>query len=259
MRTLLTVLTCLFLLPVAAEAQESDTWWTPQRAVEDSTVRAGFGICDTDSPLSDAAVTQLASRGDLWTSIIHPSPDQLQNQTPQERVMPYRRLIRRSSYRCTAVSRPLAVEVVGESGDWAEVELQDDLTLRMLLIRDFGEGMGAPAPPITVQPAARSRQGAPSGWRVVGSWNGSGQVQTRSFSVPSREWRIQWRASPTSDYGSVFQVYVYRADGQLVTVAANAANRGGSQTSYVHDDYGRYYLMVNAANVNWSVQAQVGR
>ena len=96
-------------------------------------------------------------------------------------------------------------------------------------------------------------------WRVIDSWSGSGQLETQTFRVSSSEWRVDWEATPSGDYGSVFQVYVYRGDGTLVTLAANVANQGGTSVSYVHAPPGEFYLMMNAANVNWSVEAEEPR
>ncbi len=91
-------------------------------------------------------------------------------------------------------------------------------------------------------------------WREVKNWSGSGAKTTESFAVSSSEWRVRWTASK-SQYG-VFQIYVYDDKDRLVSLAANNQG-GGSDTSYVRGA-GRHHMMINAANVEWTVSVEDG-
>lgn len=114
--------------------------------------------------------------------------------------------------------------------------------------------VAAPAQGEQPAPAAQLPRPAPAPaaaqWVAVKEWSGSGIKNTETFEVRGREWRIQW-SSP-----DLFQIYLYREDGQLAGVAANAIS-GGKDTSY-HRGSGRYYLMVNATG-SWNVTVEESR
>lgn len=98
-------------------------------------------------------------------------------------------------------------------------------------------------------------------WTPVTSWAGSGMKETEMFPIASREWRIKWRSSIRSSGSGVLQVYVYSEDGRLVSLAANqeateATGSDESGDSYVRSGPGRHYLMINSANVDWSVSVE---
>jgi len=95
---------------------------------------------------------------------------------------------------------------------------------------------------------------APSGWRVVKSWTGSGIKQTESFRIASREWRISW-TTKNEKVAGLLQIFVYTDSGELVTLAANQQG-AGSDVSYVRNTPGRYYLAINSANVDWTVTVE---
>ncbi|MEX2530048.1 MAG: hypothetical protein WD960_04680 [Gemmatimonadota bacterium] len=77
------------------------------------------------------------------------------------------------------------------------------------------------------------------------TFSGSGGKNTRPFTVDAR-WEIQWDAS-----GSIFQLYLYSADGSLIGVPANQQGPGKG-TSY-QPRGGRYYLQVNAIG-DWEIK-----
>lgn len=105
--------------------------------------------------------------------------------------------------------------------------------------------------------AARSqdspRSQPSSTWVEVKRWTGTGQKQTESFQIGSREWRISYATKPAVAGVELLQIYVHEANtGQIVTLAANRID-SGSDTSYVQGQAGhRYYLVMNTAN-HWSV------
>jgi hypothetical protein len=98
-----------------------------------------------------------------------------------------------------------------------------------------------------------STQQSRTSWHTVRSWAGEGIRETESFHVASREWRVTWKSSGEPFPGAgILQIYVHRADGTLVTLAANKQGPG-SDTSYVRDAPGQFYLSINSANTKWHV------
>ena len=86
-------------------------------------------------------------------------------------------------------------------------------------------------------------------WRRVKQWKGRGIKETESFPVKSGEWRISWKSM---NGPGVLQIFVYSDEGNMVATAANTLGTG-SDTSYVRAPAGRFYLMINSANVDWEV------
>lgn len=93
--------------------------------------------------------------------------------------------------------------------------------------------------------------------KTVARWTGSGIKTTETFEITKPEWRINWSGVGAGS-GSLLQIHVYRAGSQIpISVAANIANQPiRSDTSYVHSGPGRYYLLINAASVEWTVVAE---
>jgi hypothetical protein len=92
---------------------------------------------------------------------------------------------------------------------------------------------------------------ARAAWSVVKEWTGTGSKVMEIFDVTGKEWRVNWSSKSQPDsYGS-FGVLVYTADKKLVGSAT--ARVGNSDTTYVHEGPGRYFVEVTAANVDWTV------
>jgi len=91
-------------------------------------------------------------------------------------------------------------------------------------------------------------------WREVQEWRGTGMKQTESFTIASREWRINWKTTRQNIAG-ILQIYVKTEAGELITLAANSMGEG-SDTSYVRSPPGRYYLEISSANINWTVSVE---
>ena len=80
------------------------------------------------------------------------------------------------------------------------------------------------------------------GWTKVTSWKGNSIKDTETFSITANEWRIQWSTEP-GQYDMNFQIYVFKANGNWKSVAANVIGKG-SDVSYVRGA-GSYYLTIN--------------
>lgn len=92
------------------------------------------------------------------------------------------------------------------------------------------------------------------GWRPAGSWSGHGNAQTESFDIQSGQFRIQWDTSHETAPGTgVFRVTVHSAvSGRPMGVVVD--NRGvGHDTAYFTDDPRIYHLVIESANVDWSI------
>ncbi len=82
-------------------------------------------------------------------------------------------------------------------------------------------------------------------WVETIRFEGESIKDTETFNISSNEWRIAWSTKP-SDLGEMnFQIYVYKADGSLESVAANVIGEA-NDTSYVRGS-GDYYLTINTA------------
>lgn len=82
-------------------------------------------------------------------------------------------------------------------------------------------------------------------WQEVITFEGSSIKDTETFKISSGEWRINWSTKP-GDMGDMnFQIYVYKANGDLESVAANIIG-AGSDTSYMRGS-GEYYFTINTS------------
>lgn len=128
---------------------------------------------------------------------------------------------------------------------------------------------GAMLPPPASQPATVYAPGLqeptptqpsrPREWTRVASWSGSGIKDTETFTTTQREWRINWRTQKEPFQGAgILQIYVHNEDGALVNLAANAQGVR-ADVSYVRAPPGRYYLKLNSANVEYSIDVEEQR
>jgi hypothetical protein len=74
-------------------------------------------------------------------------------------------------------------------------------------------------------------------------WEGNSVKTTEPFTVNKSPWVIGW----ATDGAGVFQIYLHRPNGELVSVAANVQGKG-SDESYVYET-GTFYLMINTTQV----------
>src|SRR5450830_1605932 len=85
---------------------------------------------------------------------------------------------------------------------------------------------------------------AAKNWQQVTEFTGDSTKTTQPFTIVSNEWRIAWTATPGTYGDGNFVIYLYSADGNIVSVAANVIGEGGD-TSYVYTS-GTYYLSIIA-------------
>jgi hypothetical protein len=96
-------------------------------------------------------------------------------------------------------------------------------------------------------------------WRSVGSWTGRGPLQTESFIGETGSLRVRWETRhETVPGGGKLQVTVHSAiSGRPLAVAVD--HRGvGKDSAYVSEDPRVFYLVVESANIEWSITVDDG-
>ena len=93
--------------------------------------------------------------------------------------------------------------------------------------------------------------------QLIKEWSGTGIKTTEPFTITSKPWAISWANNPKVIGGQsmgILQIMVYNTKNPdlLVALAANSMERG-SDSSYIYDT-GTFYLTINAANTQWTVQ-----
>jgi hypothetical protein len=79
----------------------------------------------------------------------------------------------------------------------------------------------------------------------IARWEGKSIKNTETFTVPVKEWIIQWETKP-GEYGEMnFQIFVYNSEDRLIGVAANVIGEGSDYS--VMRGKGDFYLTINAA------------
>jgi hypothetical protein len=128
------------------------------------------------------------------------------------------------------------------SGD-GRIKLKKADSQVTLALRNVGHEAG---------PKEVPRTESQTNWSAVRSWTGTGSRTTESFRISSDEWRISWEAEGDRAYG-VLLISIYRVGGDLVDLIY--AEGASSNSSYVHNSPGEYYLQIAGANIRWKVTA----
>jgi hypothetical protein len=91
-------------------------------------------------------------------------------------------------------------------------------------------------------------------WRPIGSWSGRGVLQTEAFIGETGAFRVRWRTfDETAPGAGTFRVTLHSSvSGRPLLVAVD--HRGaGSNTAMVSEDPREFFLVIQAANLDWSV------
>jgi hypothetical protein len=94
-------------------------------------------------------------------------------------------------------------------------------------------------------------------WQKLGSWTGRGSRQMESFIGETGSLRVQWETrGETAPGRGTFQVTLHSAiSGRPLAVAVES--RGvGHGISYINEDPRVFYLVVESANLEWSVTVE---
>jgi hypothetical protein len=112
---------------------------------------------------------------------------------------------------------------------------------------------------VLVAVASACRQPAPdvrelTVWRPIGSWSGRGLTQTEAFIGETGAFRVRWKTTnETAPGAGTFRVTLHSSvSGRPLLVAVE--HRGvGSNTAMVSEDPREFFLVIQAANLDWSL------
>jgi hypothetical protein len=96
-------------------------------------------------------------------------------------------------------------------------------------------------------------------WQTRGSWSGRGVLQTNAFEIESGMLRLDWEARNEQPPATgTLHVSLYSAvSGRHL--ASVVDHRGvGRHTEYINEDPRGFYLVIESANVDWSVEVAEG-
>jgi hypothetical protein len=100
-------------------------------------------------------------------------------------------------------------------------------------------------------------------WRPVGSWSGRGSLQTGSFPSDTGYFRFVWKTSaPTGETpdaaAPAFRLALHSAiSGRPLATVAEASGPA-AETSYVAEDPRVFYVVVEAAGLDWTFTVEEG-
>jgi len=96
-------------------------------------------------------------------------------------------------------------------------------------------------------------------WRKLGTWSGRGSIQTEPFISDTGSLRLRWETSHEAAPGTgVFRVTVHSdVSGRSLVLAVDA--RGvGRDVAYVSEDPRPFFLVIESANLEWTLAADEG-
>ena len=90
-------------------------------------------------------------------------------------------------------------------------------------------------------------------WHRIGTWSGSGNVQTESFESGSGSLRVEWKTSNETAPGKgTFRLAFHSSiSGRELQVAVDRSGAGAG-TAYVQQDPHVFFAKVESANIEWS-------
>ncbi|HEX7138997.1 MAG TPA: hypothetical protein VF219_14165 [Vicinamibacterales bacterium] len=91
-------------------------------------------------------------------------------------------------------------------------------------------------------------------WKEVGSWSGSGNFQSESFTSDTGGFRVRWETKNERVPGAGRMKVVFRSgDSGRPIIEAVDVKGVGRNVQEVADNVRWYYLTIESANVEWSV------
>ena len=96
-------------------------------------------------------------------------------------------------------------------------------------------------------------------WQQLGSWTGRGSQQTESFLGETGSLRVRWETrNETAPGRGTFKVTVHSAISGRPLAVAGESRGVGHDISYITEDPRVFYLVVESANLEWSVTVEEG-
>jgi len=91
-------------------------------------------------------------------------------------------------------------------------------------------------------------------WKEVGSWSGTGNFQSESFTSDTGGFRVRWETKNERVPGAGRLKVVFRSgDSGRPIMEAVDVKGAGHDVEEVADNVRWYYLTIESANVDWSV------
>ena len=93
-------------------------------------------------------------------------------------------------------------------------------------------------------------------WRKLGTWSGHGSMLTEPFISDTGSLRLRWETSREATAGTgTFRITLHSdVSGRSLLVAVDV--RGvGRDTTYVTEDPRPFFLAVESANLDWTIEA----
>jgi hypothetical protein len=96
-------------------------------------------------------------------------------------------------------------------------------------------------------------------WQELASWTGRGPQQTESFLGETGALRLRWETrNETAPGRGRFQVTLHSAISGRPLIVAVDTKGIGRDTAYVTEDPRVFFLVVEAADIDWSVTVEEG-
>lgn len=100
---------------------------------------------------------------------------------------------------------------------------------------------------------------APISWREIGSWSAKGSRQTESFEVSFSAMRVRWQTTNETKPGAGhFTVTLHSAVSGRPLQTLVDAKGVGSATVNIYDEPRWCYLVIDAANLEWTMTLEQG-
>jgi hypothetical protein len=96
-------------------------------------------------------------------------------------------------------------------------------------------------------------------WRKLGTWSGRGPMQTEPFISETGSLRLSWETSRETRPGTgIFRVTVHSdVSGRSLVLAVDKQGVGRDVT-YVSEDPRPFFLVIESANLEWTLAADEG-
>ena len=97
-------------------------------------------------------------------------------------------------------------------------------------------------------------------WRAVGSWSGSGNRQTESFTSDTGALRVKWQTMSTGTSASSggFRLTAHSAISGRILQQVVEVQGTGSGVDFVSQDPHVFYMSVESAGLDWSFAVEEG-
>ena len=109
------------------------------------------------------------------------------------------------------------------------------------------------APALACQRPAEKPREPQVAWHRVGSWSGTGSLQTESFESGTGSLRVQWKTSNETAAGTgTFRLAFHSSISGRELQLAVERKGVGADTAYVQQDPHVFFAKVESANLDWS-------